>query len=497
MDNLIPDSLAVFDEDAVYEDEDPEDADPTRGPDTIDLYTQQDKRDGAVKAYQDIDESGPLIFSQERSSYCNTVERLVWVDGYRMTTGEGAEKKQLDAMTLVVIQLSFEAGSTRFAEAELRFQSDKKGDPYPEVVAWGPFRRPETWNSSRAQQTTNFKVDLGLTAGFAGQGLSSGVAREKGTAYDQIDYDQGTSKLLYSLSPSQSKPYGVRWRLHENQLYHRGVTPEVRLAVLLSRAKLLEPYRVTFRLAVHTGALDAIKNKSQIVLGMPSGKEVRWCATPKLDREDGDGCYGDGIHIVKSGVDTDNLGALIQDPSDGTNLNPSWLNAWDRFETPNPGVASEPTENTQAVSNPRVPMVVSAPAKATIDTHMQTTGINVSWEKHENAANNQSVEPLLQKTLNAPVTAPNAAISMPTAVAYADRGRPGGSDQAPIGVYSEPSLFMPPTGSDFQGYNRLVWLETRAAQAEARLAAQDVLIFRLQQELARMEQVVSAGARAA
>jgi hypothetical protein len=343
-----------------------EDPNPRRGPDTIDLYRLQDERDGAVKSSHKYDGSGPLIFGKERSSYSHKVERLVWVDGYRTTTGEGVEKEHLDPMTLVVIQLSFEAGSTRFAEAKLTFQSNKKGNSYPEVVAWGPFRRPETWNATKSQQNISFKADVGLTAGFAGQGLSTTVSRERGTAYDRIDYDQGISTLRYSESTSPSQPFGVKWKLHENRFIRRGVTPEVRLAVLLSRVQPLEPYRVTLRVVVHTSTSGALKNKVQETLGMPSGKETVWCATPKPGSKDG--CFGDGVYIVNSGVDTDNLEALVRDPSDSRNLNPDWLNAWDRFEMLDSGVTLAHNENTQAVSDPRVTMAVSASAKAIINT---------------------------------------------------------------------------------------------------------------------------------
>ncbi|KAF2678076.1 hypothetical protein K458DRAFT_317898 [Lentithecium fluviatile CBS 122367] len=436
-------ALAWFDENAAYEDEDPEDPNPALGPNIRDLYKQQDERDGAVKSYFRGDGSGPLVFSKEKSNYCLNVERLIWVDGYRMTNGDGPEKKHVDAMTLVVLQLSFDAGSTRFAEAELRFQSDKKGGPDPEVVAWGPFRRPETWNFSKAQRSTKSTADLSIAGGYAGQGLSAKLARENETSWEKIDFDLGTSTRVYSHSKSASKPHGVRWKLQENQLYRKGITSEVRLAVLISREQSQQPYWVTFRLAVHNSTLGTLVNKSQTVLGMPSGKEVRWRATPKPGSKDG--CYGDGAYIVESGdVDPYNLGALIRDPSDSTNLKPSWLNASDRFEVPNPGNVLEPKGNTEALGDM---VILSAPAKDTAEV------VQEGCQKHEDAGNGHRdhlAEPLLP---------------------------PGSS---------------PPVS----GYNRLVLLETRVAQAEARLAAQDVLIFKLQQGLARMEHVVSVGARA-
>jgi hypothetical protein len=126
---------------------------------------------------------------------------------------------------------------------------------------------------------------------------------------------------------------------------------------------------------------------------------------------------------------------------------------------------------------------------------VHTTGVKTDLQEHQSPVHNQLAGLLLQKTLRAPISAPDAAVSTPTVVAYADRERSEDSNQAHIDIHCKPSLFVPPDGVDHQGYQRLVWLETRATQAEARLAAQEVLIFKLQHELARMEQVVSASVR--
>ncbi len=44
-------------------------------------------------------------------------------------------------------------------------------------------------------------------------------------------------------------------------------------------------------------------------------------------------------------------------------------------------------------------------------------------------------------------------------------------------------------------YGRLIILEARAAQSEARIATQDQLIFSLQQRVAKMEQILSTISR--
>ncbi|RYP66007.1 hypothetical protein DL771_007988 [Monosporascus sp. 5C6A] len=64
------------------------------------------------------------------------------------------------------------------------------------------------------------------------------------------------------------------------------------------------------------------------LLRLRSGTSHFWRATPRPGIKDN--CYAEGHEIIQS-IDTDNLCKLILDNSDNKNLNPSWLNMWDRF----------------------------------------------------------------------------------------------------------------------------------------------------------------------
>ena len=75
--------------------------------------------------------------------------------------------------------------------AELRFQSELKGGQDPVVVAWGPFRHPETWNTSIAQAKIINRGELQAGGGITGADLKSTVGREKELAYDKVDFDEG------------------------------------------------------------------------------------------------------------------------------------------------------------------------------------------------------------------------------------------------------------------------------------------------------------------
>lgn len=78
--------LPPFDENAAYEDDEAEDPGPRGGPLHIDLYEQKDEESGAVKSYMRGNQSGRIILSKVRAASNITVERLVWVDGFRRTS---------------------------------------------------------------------------------------------------------------------------------------------------------------------------------------------------------------------------------------------------------------------------------------------------------------------------------------------------------------------------------------------------------------------------
>lgn len=375
-------------------------------------------------------------------------------------------------MTLVVLKLCFHSrgssvdGTIGFAEAEMIFQSSDKEGQGPEVVAWGPFRHPETWNRSTTQNTTttSFKADLGITSGVPGPQVSGGTARETETSWEQVYFDKGSSTRLFNHSTEQ--PHGVRWSLTQNQKCQSGVDPEIRVAVLISRAQSSQPYLVTFRIATHRGTLGALMSKGQTLLGMRGGKEVRWRASPNPSNEDT--CYDEGRNILDA-IDPNNLEQLM-DPNENTSLKARWLRPY-RFEIPNPGPSSGADTNTAADDNSNFSVAARDAAE-----------VELGLPLHEGTKTDRPTQPCQPVGTGVPATAAHAKSS-------AAMHKP----EDHIRDAAVPSLFLPPSGADHQGYSRLLSLEVRAMQAEARLAAQDIQILKLQQDMARLKQLVSAG----
>ncbi|KAI0169134.1 hypothetical protein GGR52DRAFT_508782 [Hypoxylon sp. FL1284] len=387
-----------YDDDAIYEAEaKAKDLTSNNARLDITLYKQgRDDGDGAARTTRKGGERGQVIYSKEKADYDLRAERLVWIDGWRQTTGNGNSKKQVDEMTLVVLKLVFATKTPNtkvaFAAAEMRFKSEDKNGNDPEVVAWGPFRRPETWNASKAQRRVNMKAE-----GNAGtEQLSGVVGLENETSWDRIDFDSGSSTDLFSARKDTSAPNGVMWKVKQNRLHKQGVTPELRVAVLVKRLSP-GPYLVDFRLEAYTGTAREIQSRTMNLVGLSGGDSLFWRVEPRAGEKDN--CYAEGVDIAES-IDADNLGKL-PDSKDGTNLNPTWLNTWDRFEVP------------------------------------QTKD-----------------EPEASKGLG------------------------------PFGL--SPGLLI-----QTQEHGRLVALEARFAQAEARMATQDQLILKLQQTVAAMEQTLT------
>ncbi len=325
------DEEECYDEDRIYE-AIHEDLVPSVPRLDLSLYRQPTTtREGAVKAHYKGGGCGELIYSKDSADYRLTVERLVWVDRWRRTTKDEGHKTRHDDMTLVVLKFAFATktpdSKVAFARTELRFKSQDKKGKDPEVVAWGPFHRPETWNPSSAQRKTNVKGEGKLGT----DQLSLSVAGDNETSWDRIDFDRGKSKKLFSLNKEEATPNGVSWKLEQNKLHKQGITPEFRVAVLLKRSSTFDPYLVDLRLVAHTGTISALTNKVVNRLGLPGGHSHYWCATPQPGEKTN--CHAEGLHIIHS-IDIDNLGKLVSDPSDNQNLNPPWLNTWDRFEVP-------------------------------------------------------------------------------------------------------------------------------------------------------------------
>ncbi|KAI1819684.1 hypothetical protein F4861DRAFT_526013 [Xylaria intraflava] len=422
-----------YDEDAIYQ-ATPENL--LSGPARSDLLLyekRQEVRGGATRTQRKGTEFGALIYGNETAVYDLSVERLVCVDGWRETTVDGGKMRRGQEMTLMVVNFVFAAkdpsSKVAFASAEFRFKSDKKEGQDPEVVAWGPFRRRETWNASAAQRRVNF----GAKGGINVNPISLGLSGENETAWERVDFDSGQSEKLFNLTKPRPTPNGIRWSLKQNKLRRQGVTPEFRVAVLLSRSSS-DPYLVDFRLKVHTGKVVEMEDRFLSRVGLPGGKSHFWRVTPRPGSKEN--CYAQGLQIIRT-VDIENLGKLQSDPDDVENLNPSWLNAWDRFETPS--------------------------VKADREVLGTGAGMNAQMGSIVGAAGD------LQPVVG------NARPLIP-------------ATEAPLGA--SPGLLAQETSLFPSNHGRLVSLETRAALSEARIAAQDQLILNLQRTIIKMEQAL-------
>ncbi|KAI0168359.1 hypothetical protein BJ166DRAFT_522195 [Pestalotiopsis sp. NC0098] len=451
--------LGRFDQNGTYEHDDPEDLEPNERPSVvIDLFEESNEQGGSLKSSTKGGESDQLIVSQIRSGHSITVERLVWMDGFRGATGDSMDGSTEEPMTLVVLGLAFNTRRSRadntigFSEVELRFQSDKADGKDPKVIAWGPFRHEKKWNFSTSQNTNSSNAEASISADVAGQGLGFKGSRGKQKSWEQVDFDRGSSRKEFG---PRGYANGVLWQLRENQHYKDGISPEIRLAVLISRQLSTAPCRATLRIATHIGSLDAIWDKGQKFLGMRGGKDVEWRWTPNPGSKDL--CFDEGRRIVEP-IDANNLGKLL-DGNDITDLGYDWLQTY-RSDHPQSEAAVRSLAQQDSAGNIEVTSV-AAKAVAGSDRgqppHPQRS-IARRFAKSlisENELQNQSSQTLEGKN-------PPRSSSVVSAL-----------------------------DDDYGGYSRLVALEARMAHAESRLLDQGDLIFTLRQEVARLAQLVA------
>ncbi|EJT74686.1 hypothetical protein GGTG_08524 [Gaeumannomyces tritici R3-111a-1] len=477
-------------------------------------------------------ENDPLIFGKETSDYTLKVERLVWVDGWRESTGDAAHRQRRGEMTLVVLKLGFNTKTKNskvgFARAELRFRAKDKHGKDPEVVAWGPFRRIQTWNAWKAQRDINTKNEQKLDLGYAGQKGSLGRTTEDKTSWERIDFDSGKSTDLANLKKTGSGANGVMWTVSQNQIHNQGVAPEIRIGVLFSRPNA-DRYLVDFRLTAITGPVRELWEKIKGGVAGVSGDSIPWTATPNPG--DKTNYFHEGADIINS-IDIENLGRLVS-KTDCTDLNPAWLNAWERFEVPQPKAAPDNKDKEDAAAiGPEIVATAAAAAAAAAAatlvlaakpasaaqptaqaeavvkeqqaarlaefTAENLTGASVaqagegspSARKHGTAANTatdkDAADALQPPRYTAGPPHPHEADNSASGAAGAQSAHPktaGRASEQPIAPAGQ--LPGPWTSSQFNAdytgydvYSRLVSLEARAARAEERIARQDERIAR-------------------
>ncbi|GAP85243.1 putative peptidase S8 subtilisin kexin sedolisin [Rosellinia necatrix] len=414
----------VYRDDVVDIDEMYDESDPI----SLDLYidprADPEYKQGQARAQYPVTENGVAIYEKVKSDCRISVQRLIWADGWR----DGKHQARPQEMTLVVLKFTFvsttrsdNATKLAWAEAGLSFwDQDESRAQDPEVVAWAP-REPEQWNlsSAHARKATRTGASVGL--GYQGASASVDRGKEREIEWDQECFDEGRTTHMFN--PKTGRPNGVNWFLRQNPLQNHGLMPEFWAALLVSRQSS-NPYLVRFTLQSGSGVYDASKFSVTEFLGLQKDGST-FSVTPKPGNVTV--CNLEGENIIKS-VNLQQLGSLV-DLNKSTRLNVRW--------GPQP-------KNTRLGS--------IKPGE-----EGETRGEGEAGEAGETRETPRALDGEVQ------------AIT-PHRVTGAARSN----------IASLPTHAPPVPGVD---YSRLVSLEGRVAQAEARLAAQDLVILQLQQAM--------------
>jgi hypothetical protein len=490
------DAPDYFDEDSFYKEEDPEDPSLRNTRKVVLRPRPAVYREGAVRALFEgnPDESFGLV--NETSDYIVTVDRLVWIDGWRTTSGVGINRSHENPMSLVVFNIKFfdkrpeRSRGIGGAVAELRFFSDHRKGEHPEVVAWGPFRHQQRWNLSAGYVKVATKADLRASAGFAGQQLSGSLGCDKELSRTIVAFDEGFSTHLYpqgskAIEGQKRKPNGVQWFVRQNHLHEQGVESEMRFAALISRPEQMQPYHVSFRLQAHARSKEVVRNAVQRLSRQPIGDQIHWRTEPNLDKMRR--CFAEGVPIAES-IDSNNLGALIKDPNDSQNLGQEWLKPQNPAELSQALQTQIRTEPEEASDTCDIQAAVDVPDIAEVNMNFQQTS-TVADSHSQNS-----------KEDRAPAYPTGV-----TQVATTEQGSPT-SDNRRHAKQDAADFTRRPFSLGYDAgqqrlkdgeHDRLVSLEIRVAQAEARLAVQDQLILKLQQTVSMLERALSAAKDAA
>ncbi|KAK1254158.1 hypothetical protein MKX08_008153 [Trichoderma sp. CBMAI-0020] len=411
---------------------------------------------GSLKSYE-AKEGGGAVFARQKSGHATTVERLLWVDGWEETTVEttidGEKTVHGQEMTLVVLKavLASNDPKRKFARAEMTvsFKDPKaEGANEPRVVAWAPFHTRERWNASQARRTKSGKKDGRVSLGYSGSEASGGWSRERTISWDRVAFDQGYAHP--HISSTTQHRNGVTWSLEQNNLQKAGVSPELWVAVLLSRPTA-EPYLVKFRIDACVGSMEDFANKTKKFFGVNPDKTKPFLVTLWKSEV----CNYEG-KAIKECIDVNNLGKLV----DKTQLNVRW-GPDHQLEVPMPSASQQAWAKLKM-------------AKA--ETEAETEGLTNNKAAEENALPTPF-----------PTASPAASTQEPDLVSvplFADAPSPAPGPPPLVIGWQNAFPHSPTTNVDS---TRVTELESRMAQLEARLAGQDVLILQLQRALLNQE----------
>ncbi|KAJ0119896.1 hypothetical protein J7T55_000746 [Diaporthe amygdali] len=259
---------------------------------------------GGLRSYETKKDGTVLYYADRPSDYSIVADRLLWVDGYESTMADGQHGRE---MTLVVLKIKLFSADrdSKFKSftAELSFKDKVTGGEHePLVEAWAPFRTPARWNPAVAQREVTDMKEGGAKAGYQGAELSAARSREKKMSWDQVDFDEGNSGEM--ISQKTGRRNGVRWSVTQNDVSDLGVTPEIWVAVLLSRTSQ-QPYGVRFRLYSRGGSLREVVEGTKRFFGTKPDETKPFSLTPWKRSI----CHSEGKSILEA-IDLNNLGKL-------------------------------------------------------------------------------------------------------------------------------------------------------------------------------------------
>ncbi|KAL6693304.1 hypothetical protein J3F84DRAFT_401184 [Trichoderma pleuroticola] len=412
------------------------------------LNHEATQQSGSLKSDYEVKEQGGAIYERNKSGHIVTVERLLWVDGLEQPAVDGEKSTAKQEMTLVVLKivLAPQDPDTKFwyMKASLTFGgTDKSSANGPQVQAWAPYKRMETWNSTVARHTKSGKKEGSLEVGHSAASATGSWSSEREVSWDRKFFNKG--RFNATINQETRKRNGVTWVVDQNNLENTGIDQELWVAVLLSRPTA-EPYWANFEIDARVGTVEDFKNKTRRFFGFGLGKTKPFMITPWVKEV----CWYEGKDIKKC-IDTDNLGAL-RSADDCSMLDMKWGPKSQR-----PG-NSWATTDLSKDSLSKTDLSKDSLSKTDLSKDSLSKTEPVSKETLDQTAN-PAEEPAIPVT--AETIQPQPQLNLPpSVVAWYCPGSMAGMDS-----------------------NRLTGLEERMAQLEARLHEQDSTIIALQQKL--------------
>ena len=443
-------------------------------------------RQGELKSYA-VKEDGSAIFAKKKSDYSVTVERLLWVDGWEETiTRQGKDTIRKQEMTLVVLKLVLASkdrdNKIRQVTASLAFEDgnpkETNGMNEPQAEAWAPFHKPERWHESVAQRKRTTKTEFSAKAEYSGSGSSATYSKEGEISWNQTAFDEGLANP--EISSLTGRRNGVTWDLTQNNLESQGVSREFWAAVLFSR-RSRDAYLVRFKIDIYAGTLEEFKDKTKRFFGLKPEQTKAFLVTPwkKSVRN------FEGEDIFKS-IDVNNLGKLRKQ-GDRSCLDVKWGPNY-TYQAQTSKLAATATMNNEsdtiAIETEKVEEDAEKVRHAEDSHSALPQGDPPLVAPSSIAATHQPFSAERPNPNPTPAPGPASATILSSVQPHSVLTQPDSSSQVPHLAAGLPPLLVgwcsPASTVDV---GRLTALEARTAQAESRLATQDLTILDLRKAL--------------